>query len=92
MEITTLEQARTAIDEVDAQLAVLLERRAEIAATVQRLKPVGGRAGRDPQREHQIVQAMLPYAPRLGPERLARIMNMVIEAGLDASEEELARV
>ncbi|WP_242902053.1 chorismate mutase [Actinomadura terrae] len=84
-EIGTLAEARTAIDGLDAALAVLLERRAAVAALVQRLKPVGGFAGRSPERERQIVEAMAEHAPVLGPERLARIMNAVIEAGLDAA-------
>jgi chorismate mutase len=87
MEIKNLDQARAAIDAVDAELAVLLERRAELVGVIQHLKPVGGRAGRDPERERQIVEAMLPHAPRMGAARLARIMNAVIEAGLDLAEE-----
>jgi chorismate mutase len=83
----TLPGARAAIDRVDAALATLLQRRAELAGRVQRLKPVGGFAGRDPDREREIVEAMARRAPRLGADRLARIMNAVIEAGLDASEE-----
>lgn len=86
-EMTSVEQARAAIDEVDAALAVLLARRTELAGVVQRLKPVGGRAGRDPRRERQIVEAMARRAPALGIERLTRIMNAVIEAGLEAAEE-----
>lgn len=87
MEIKNLDEARAAIDAVDAELAVLLERRAELVGVVQRLKPVGGRAGRDPERERQIVEAMLPHAPRMGSARLARVMNAVIEEGLDLAEE-----
>ena len=83
----TIRAARAAIDRVDAALATLLERRAELAGVVQRLKPVGGFAGRDPRREREIVEAMAVRAPRLGPDRLARIMSAVIEAGLEASEE-----
>ncbi|MEV5711083.1 chorismate mutase [Actinoallomurus sp. NPDC052274] len=83
----TIPDARAAIDRVDAALATLLERRAELAATVQRLKPVGGFAGRDPRREREIVEAMASRAPRLGADRLGRIMTAVIEAGLEASEE-----
>lgn len=83
----TIPDARAAIDRIDAALATLLERRAELAATVQRLKPVGGFAGRDPRREREIVEAMARRAPRLGADRLARIMTAVIEAGLEASEE-----
>lgn len=84
-ETAALAQVRAAIDEVDAQLAALLERRAALAATVQRIKPVGGHPGRDAAREAAIVEAMAPLAPSLTREHLARIMNAVIEAGLDAS-------
>jgi chorismate mutase len=83
----TIPGARAAIDLIDGALATLLERRAELAGRVQRLKPVGGYAGRDAAREREIVEAMAGRAPRLGADRLARIMNAVIEAGLDASEE-----
>ncbi|MCO5967260.1 MULTISPECIES: chorismate mutase [Actinoallomurus] len=83
----TIPDARAAIDRIDAALATLLERRAELAATVQRLKPVGGFAGRDPRREREIVEAMASLAPRLGADRLARIMTAVIEAGLEAAED-----
>ncbi|MWA04320.1 chorismate mutase [Actinomadura sp. LD22] len=85
-DLGTVAEARAAIDGLDAALAVLLERRAEVAALVQRLKPVGGFAGRNPDRERAIVDAMAERAPSLGRDRLARIMNAVIEAGLDAAE------
>ncbi|MDA0567065.1 chorismate mutase [Streptomonospora sp. S1-112] len=81
-------ELRRRIDRIDAQLAELLERRALLAADVQRLKPVGGFAGRDPERERALVAAMAERAPRLGAARLARIMAGVIEAGLEAAEEE----
>ena len=86
----TLGAARAAIDRVDAALATLLERRAALAGIIQGLKPVGGFAGRDPERERQVVAAMSARAPRLGHDRLARIMNAVIEAGLELSEAESA--
>ncbi|MBG0822081.1 bifunctional 3-deoxy-7-phosphoheptulonate synthase/chorismate mutase type II [Planomonospora sp. ID91781] len=82
--------ARGAIDRVDAALAVLLERRAELAGTVQRLKPVGGFAGRDMERERRLVAEMARRAPSLGEARLAPIMNAVIEAGLHLAEERRA--
>jgi chorismate mutase len=85
-ELATVPDARAAIDEIDAALAALLERRAAVAARVQRLKPVGGFAGRDPERERRIVDAMAERAPSLDPGHLTRIMNAVIEAGLDAAE------
>ncbi|MFC4532838.1 chorismate mutase [Sphaerisporangium dianthi] len=83
----TLTAAREAIDRVDAALAVLLERRAGLAGTVQRLKPVGGFAGRDMERERRLVAAMARRAPLLGEERLAPVMNAVIEAGLHLAEQ-----
>jgi chorismate mutase len=79
--------ARDAIDRVDAVLATLLERRAALAGIVQRLKPVGGFAGRDLDRERRLVAAMARRAPRLGEARLAPVMNAVIEAGLLLAEQ-----
>lgn len=84
----TLTEARAAIDRVDAALATLLERRAALAGTIQRLKPVGGFRGRDPERERQLIAAMARRAPRLGEARLAPVMQAVIEAGLRLAEEE----
>nr|BFE88942.1 hypothetical protein GCM10020093_115430 [Planobispora longispora] len=55
--------ARGAVDRVDAALAVLLERRVELAGTIQRLKPVGGFAGRDMDRERRLVAEMARRAP-----------------------------
>ncbi|GAA3445810.1 chorismate mutase [Planomonospora venezuelensis] len=82
--------ARGAVDRVDAALAVLLERRAELAGTIQRLKPVGGFAGRDMDRERRLVAAMARRAPALGEAGLAPVMNAVIEAGLRLAEERRA--
>nr|WP_246149186.1 chorismate mutase [Nonomuraea turkmeniaca] len=83
----TLPECRAAIDRVDAALATLLERRAELAGIVQRIKPVGGFAGRDMGRERALVARMALRAPSLGEARLAPIMNAVIEAGLHLAEE-----
>ncbi|WP_017587279.1 chorismate mutase [Nocardiopsis ganjiahuensis] len=83
---------RGRIDQMDAELAELLERRALVAARVQRLKPVGYFAGRDMGRERELVERMAEHAPRLGADRLAAIMDRVISAGLDAAQEEAARV
>ncbi|MEV4219565.1 chorismate mutase [Nonomuraea sp. NPDC049725] len=87
----TLADCRQAIDRVDAALATLLERRAELAGIVQRLKPVGGFAGRDPARERALVARMAQRAPELGEARLAPVMNAVIEAGLHLAEERARR-
>ncbi|MEV6035367.1 chorismate mutase [Nonomuraea sp. NPDC052116] len=86
----TLPECREAIDRVDAALATLLERRAALAGIVQRIKPVGGFAGRDMARERALVSRMALRAPSLGEARLAPIMNAVIEAGLHLAEERSA--
>lgn len=86
-----IRQLRGRIDRMDAELADLLERRALVAAQVQRLKPVGYFAGRDMRRERELVERMAEHAPRLGPDRLAAIMDSVISAGLAAAQEEAAR-
>ncbi|MGW0802919.1 chorismate mutase [Nonomuraea sp. NPDC002799] len=83
----TLPECREAIDRVDAALATLLERRATLAGIVQRIKPVGGFAGRDMDRERALVTRMATRAPSLGETRLTPIMNAVIEAGLHLAEE-----
>lgn len=80
-------ECREAIDGVDAALASLLEYRVALAGEVQRHKPVGGHAGRDRAREAEIVHAMAHRAPSLGRDALARIMDSVITAGLDAAEQ-----
>ncbi|MEV2274878.1 chorismate mutase [Nocardiopsis sp. NPDC049922] len=86
-----IRQLRGRIDQVDAELAELLERRALLAAEVQRLKPVGYFAGRDARRERELVERMAEHAPRLGADRLAAIMDSVISAGLAAAQEEAER-
>lgn len=75
---------RGLVDEVDSQLASLLERRLALTAAVQAHKPVAGQAGRDPGREQEIVERMAHLAPGLGRERLARIVHTIITESLDA--------
>lgn len=82
----SLAGCREAIDRVDAALASLLEYRVTLATEVQRHKPVSGYAGRDKRREAQIVRAMSHRAPSIAREQLARIMDAVITAGLDAAD------
>lgn len=76
---------RGLIDDVDNQLGALLERRLALTAAVQAHKPVGGQAGRDPDREQQIVDRMAHLAPSMGRDRLARIVHAIITESLDAS-------
>ncbi|MQA04672.1 MAG: 3-deoxy-D-arabinoheptulosonate-7-phosphate synthase [Streptosporangiales bacterium] len=87
-EPTNLVDGRAAIDRADAAIATVLEHRAKVAAAIQRIKPVGGRAGRDMTRERAIVEAMARRAPRLGSDRLAPVVQAMILAGLDAAADE----
>jgi chorismate mutase/GNAT superfamily N-acetyltransferase len=83
----SLEGLRGRIDELDDRLASLLAERAETTARVQRVKDVPGHAGRDPDRESEIVTRMARLAPALGEQRLRRIMHVVITESLDAAEQ-----
>jgi chorismate mutase/ribosomal protein S18 acetylase RimI-like enzyme len=85
----SLEGLRGRIDRIDDRLATLLAERARITAQVQRVKPVPGHAGRDPDREDEIVARMARVAPALGEHRLRRIMHAVISESLDAAEQGL---
>lgn len=78
---------RDRINDIDDQLAVLLNERAGITAEIQLHKPVAGYAGRDPAREAEIVTRMAERAPNLGERRVRQIMHVVITAGLDAAAE-----
>lgn len=77
---------RALIDAVDDELAVLLARRFALTASVQGFKPVGGRVGRDADREAQIVARMSERAPGLDRDALARVMDVVIGAALDVAD------
>ena len=76
---------RRSIDRIDDRLAGLLGERARLTARVQQLKEVPGHAGRDLERESQIVARMARLAPDLGEDRIRRIMHQVISESLDAA-------
>lgn len=80
-------EVRRRIDRVDDRLAALLDERSRLTAAVQQFKDVPGHAGRDPDRESEIVARMAEVAVVLGEERLARIMHVVISVSLDAAED-----
>ena len=82
-----LASLRGRIDAVDDGLAVLLARRVALTATAQDQKEVGGHAGRDPDREAEIVDRMASHVPGLGRERIAAVMHTVIAQSLAAWEE-----
>ena len=81
---------RAQIDAVDDELAVLLARRQALTAAVQghkdRAGQRAGQAGRDRGRERAIAERMARHAPGLGVEEVARVMDAVIGASLDAWE------
>lgn len=74
---------RGLIDEVDAELGDLLNRRVALTHAVQPHKPA---TDRDPAREHDIAEAMALRAPLLGAERLHRIVHAIITESLDAAD------
>jgi PPOX class probable F420-dependent enzyme len=76
---------RRRVDDVDDEVAVLLEQRAGLTALIQQHKEVPGRAGRDREREDAIVARMSRLAPTLGVDRVRRIMLQVIGESLDAA-------
>jgi GNAT superfamily N-acetyltransferase len=73
---------RRLIDEVDAGLGELLNRRAAVTRAIQ---PHKGGPSRDPDREREIARALAVRAPTLGEERLLRIVHQVIAESLDAA-------
>jgi chorismate mutase len=74
---------RGLIDDVDAELADLLNRRVALTRAVQ---PHKSAQDRDRDRERAIAEAMAPRAPALGPDRLHRIVHAIITESLDAAD------
>jgi GNAT superfamily N-acetyltransferase/chorismate mutase len=72
---------RGLIDDVDAQLGDLLNRRSALTRAVQEHK---GSTERDPVREREIARALAVRAPLLGEDRAARIVHAIITESLDA--------
>jgi ribosomal protein S18 acetylase RimI-like enzyme/chorismate mutase len=73
---------RSMIDEVDLVLGDVLARRTALTRAVQQVKPTGER---DRAREAEIVRRVAAIAPELGEERVARIVDVIIAASLDAA-------
>jgi GNAT superfamily N-acetyltransferase/chorismate mutase len=80
---------RGQIDDVDAQLADLLHRRAALTRAVQphRSADSSSVARRDEDRERAIAAAMARRAPSLGEARIARIVHVVITESLEAASD-----
>ncbi len=77
----TVEDVRSDIDALDADLVAMLGRRAELAREIGRLKEDQNRPYFTPEREHQIFErlASLPAGP-LRPQHVTAIFREVISA------------
>ena len=73
---------RAMIDETDLVLGDVLARRTALTRAIQAVKPSGER---DPRREAEIVARVAAVVPDLGPERVARIVDVIITESLDAA-------
>lgn len=78
---------RRLIDEVDGELGDLLARRVALTRAVQRHKAAAGPVTRDPEREAEVVATVAARAPELGPDRVARLVHVLITESLAAAEE-----
>jgi len=79
---------RSLIDETDLVLGDVLARRAALTRVVQDHKRATSTVAdptRDSAREQEIVERISAIVPELGPERVARIMHVIISESLDAS-------
>jgi len=82
---------RSLIDDADLLLGDVLARRAALTRVVQDHKrAISARAdpARDTSREQEIVARIAAIVPELGPERVARIVHVIISESLDASRRE----
>jgi chorismate mutase len=79
---------RSLIDDVDLLLGDVLARRAALTRVVQDHKRAVSAAAdpaRDLAREQDVVERIAAIVPELGPERVARIVHLIIGESLDAS-------
>jgi 3-deoxy-7-phosphoheptulonate synthase len=75
---------RAVIDTIDDAVFHLLEYRAAIVEAVQQRKLAEMLPERDLDREHEIVDRVSRRAPRLGPQRVDRLVHAIIDECLDA--------
>ena len=73
---------RGLIDDLDAELGDLLNRRVALTRAVQ---PHKATTERDPARERAIARALAARAPALGEDRAARIVHAIVTESLDAA-------
>ena len=79
---------RSLINETDLQLGDVLARRAALTRVVQDHKRTTSAVAdpvRDSAREQEIVARIAAIAPELGPERVARIVHVIISESIGAA-------
>jgi 3-deoxy-7-phosphoheptulonate synthase len=75
---------RAVIDTIDDAVFQMLEYRAAMVEAVQERKRAASLPERDVDREHEIVERLSRRAPRLGEQRVDRIVHAIIDECLDA--------
>ena len=82
-----IEDWRAEIDEIDAELLRLVNRRARIAVQVGALKSVGGLPVRDPDRERDVLaRACRENSGPLDGQAVARIFRRIIRESRRAED------
>jgi len=87
VQLDSMASCRSAIDAVDDVLIQLLEQRAAVVEVVQRGKTAAGLPRRDRRREREIVARLHALAPRLGEQRVRRLVEVIINECVDAARE-----
>jgi 3-deoxy-7-phosphoheptulonate synthase len=80
----SVESCRTTIDTIDEVVFQMLEYRAAMVDAVQQRKQAAMLPERDLDREHEIVERVSRRAPRLGRQRVDRLVHAIIDECLDA--------
>src|SRR5580700_4272405 len=80
----SVEGCRDVIDTIDDAVFRLLEYRAATVEAIQQRKLAAMLPERDVVREHEIVERLARRAPRLGEQRVDRLVHAIIEECLDA--------
>jgi chorismate mutase len=80
----SVEGCRDVIDTIDDAVFRLLEYRAATVEAIQQRKLAARLPERDSVREHEIVERLSRRAPRLGEQRVDRLVHAIIDECLDA--------
>jgi 3-deoxy-7-phosphoheptulonate synthase len=86
----TVSGCRAVIDTIDDAVFQMLEYRAAVVEAVQQHKSSASIPMRDVDREQAIVDRLSTRSPRLGGERVDRLVRAIIDECLDAATDEIA--